>query len=200
MIDVIAKEVTNIMQASVDEKQFFHLLRCALAGTHDGESPLHQQLLVGAGSGGILQAAQKETPGADFYWLRTLTPFVYLQQLDVGAGDDDETHEEDDGLKLLGKLSQCKSMQEANDISQEILLYKIAKGISIPVEDINTANPVYTYGVDSLVAVELRNWLSMEVKSDLSIFDLTSNAPITEVSKKIAQRSQLVPKTVKASD
>lgn len=56
---------------------------------------------------------------------------------------------------------------------------------------------IHAYGVDSLVAVELRNWLSMELKTELTIFDLTGSEPISEVSKKIAGRSKLVPATTK---
>ena len=62
----------------------------------------------------------------------------------------------------------------------------------IPATDIDTSKPVYSYGVDSLVAVELRNWIALELKSEISIFDLTSSAPITDVCKKIAGRSLIV--------
>lgn len=147
-----------------------------------------------------MQVSQKENPGADFYWLRTLPQFAYLQQLDVREGGATENDNENTESKLISQLSMCNSMHEANEVAQDVLLSKIAKVISVPIADINTANPVYTYGVDSLVAVELRNWLAMGIKSDLSIFDLTSNAPISEVSKKIASRSQLVPTEVKVQD
>lgn len=91
-------------------------------------------------------------------------------------------------------------MDEAHEAAQDILLTKIANIISLPVADINTAKPLYTYGVDSLVAVELRNWLATEIKTELSIFDLTGSAPICDVSRKIADRSHLVTAEVKASN
>ncbi|KAH8696648.1 hypothetical protein BGW36DRAFT_428643 [Talaromyces proteolyticus] len=196
----IGARLSPFRLASVDEQQFFHLLRCALASTSDGQNTLSKQLLVGAGSGGIMQDAQKTTPDADFYWLRTLSQFSYLRQMDVKETDSSDTEDKDDENRLIHQLRTCKSMDEANDIAQDVLLVRISKVITVPVADINTSKPVYTYGVDSLVAVELRNWLSMQVKSDLSIFDLTSSAPISEVSKKIACRSQLVPTAVKAQD
>ncbi|UNI20497.1 Type I Iterative PKS [Purpureocillium takamizusanense] len=183
----------------VDEQRFIHTLRCALDGTADGVNSLAPQLLVGAGSGGVQQASRKSDPSAGFYWLRSLPHFAYLRQVDVkdtdDAGDNDDEVGESRDIRLL-KL--CKSMDEAIEAVQKILVAKIARIISIPVADINTTKPVYTYGVDSLVAVELRNWLSMELRSDLSIFDLTSSAPISDVSRKIAGRSQLVPAVVKS--
>lgn len=176
-----------------------HALRCALDGTADGAKALAPQLLVGAGSGGIQQASQKTDPSADFYWLRSLAHFAYLRQVDVketGAGDDDEVGESKD----IGQFRLCRSMDEATEAAERILVAKIAKTLSVPVADIDTAKSVYTYGVDSLVAVELRNWLSMELSSDLSIFDLTSSAPITDVSRKIAGRSQLIPASIRSQE
>lgn len=147
-----------------------------------------------------MQASQKTTSEADFYWLRTLPQFAYLRQMDIRDAEVDESEEEGDEKKLISQLKLSKSVDEANQMVQDLLLARISKVITLPVADINTAKPVYTYGVDSLVAVELRNWLSIALKSDLSIFDLISSAPISEVSKKIASRSQLVPRTVKINE
>ncbi|KAI1273287.1 hypothetical protein F5Y07DRAFT_391401 [Xylaria sp. FL0933] len=169
---------------------------CAMAGTADGKTPFPTQVIVGAGSGGAVQAAEASSiGGGDYYWLRTLPQFAYLQRLDVQETSVNEERHSNDGA--IEKLSHATSMDAAAEIVQDILLAKVAKVIMVPVTDIDTSKPVYTYGVDSLVAVELRNWLAMELKSDISIFDLTSSAPITEVCKKIASRSHLVPTEAK---
>ncbi|KAI0803650.1 hypothetical protein GGR55DRAFT_691660 [Xylaria sp. FL0064] len=169
---------------------------CAMAGTADGKTPFPTQVIVGAGSGGAVQAAEASSiSGGDYYWLRTLPQFAYLQRLDVQETSADEERHSSDGA--IEKLSHATSMDAAAEIVQDILLAKVTKVIVVPVTDIDTSKPVYTYGVDSLVAVELRNWLAMELKSDVSIFDLTSSAPITEVCKKIASRSHLVPTEAK---
>jgi acyl carrier protein len=177
-----------------------HVLRCALAGTVDGNEPLAPQMLVGAGSGGIQQIIQRTDASADFYWLRSLAPFAYLRQMDVKSEDSAGADGRNEESKILDQLKLCKSMDEAIEAAQNLLLARIAKHISIPVVDISTDKPIHTYGVDSLVAVELRNWLSMELKCELSIFDLTNSAPISDVSKKIASRSQLVPAAAKTQD
>ena len=148
------------------------------------------QLLVGAGSGGIVQASQAAGIDSDFYWLRTLSHFAYLQRMDVQAASTTEEQSSSDGL--IAQLSRSASMDEATEIVQAIPLAKVANIIMTAVTDIDASKPIYTYGVDSLVAVELRNWVALELKSDISIFDLTSNTPITEVCKKIAGRSQIV--------
>ncbi|KAI0879040.1 hypothetical protein GGS24DRAFT_486779 [Hypoxylon argillaceum] len=169
---------------------------CAIAGTADGKTPFPTQLVVGAGSGGAIQASQEDaTGGGDYYWFRTLPHFAYLQRVDVQETSANEDKPSSDGS--IDRLSHATSLDAASEIVQEILLAKVTKIIMVPASDIDTSKPVYTYGVDSLVAVELRNWLALELKSDISIFDLTSSAPITEVCKKIATRSQLVPAELK---
>ncbi|XP_044716041.1 polyketide synthase dehydratase domain-containing protein [Hirsutella rhossiliensis] len=174
--------------------KFFHLLQCALASTGDGKNSLPRQLLVGACSGGIMQAAQKTNPDAHFSWLQTFASFAYLRELDVQDEAATDVGDKAEGQKLLDQLRRSKSIDEAIDTVQQILLARISKIVSVAVTDINTTKPVHTYGVDSLVAVELRNWLAKELKSDMSIFDLTSNAPISDVCRKIAGRSQLIVK------
>jgi phosphopantetheine binding protein len=173
-------------QTSVDTNQFLHILGSALAGSAGGEHPLPPQLLVGAGSGQVSRAAGID---GDYYWLRTLSHFAYLQQMDVQASTTEEQSSSDG---LIAQLSRSTSMDEATDIVQTILLTKVGEIIMTAVTDIDASKPIYTYGVDSLVAVELRNWLALELKSDISIFDLTSGTPITEVCKKIAGKSQIV--------
>jgi hypothetical protein len=62
----------------------------------------------------------------------------------------------------------------------------------IELEDLDSSKPANAYGVDSLVAVEVRAWVFKEVKSDVSVFDILSNAPLTTLAKMIAEKSNLL--------
>ena len=70
---------------------------------------------------------------------------------------------------------------------------RLAKSMAMAIEDLDPSKPVNSYGVDSLVAVELRNWILHEIKADLSISDILSNIPLTALASKIASKSSLVP-------
>lgn len=48
------------------------------------------------------------------------------------------------------------------------------------------------YGVDWLVAVELRNWLSSSVKAKVSVFEILQSASITESAAPVAGKSAYV--------
>jgi hypothetical protein len=64
------------------------------------------------------------------------------------------------------------------------------------IDDIEPTKPVSNYGVDSLLAVELRSWINAEIEADVSVFDLLSNTPITSLAKKITTTSKAVPKEI----
>lgn len=148
-----------------------------------------------------MQASQESNPETNLYWLSRLAPFAYLRRLDVQTAQATAGHNhKDETKKMISSLERSKSMNEAIQICQPILLERMAKIISISAASVNVSKPVYMYGVDSLVAVELRNWLATELKCDLSIFDLTSDAPISEVCRKMASKSQLVSADVRSCE
>lgn len=61
----------------------------------------------------------------------------------------------------------------------------------IPTENIDTSKPLYEYGVDSLLALELRNWFSMELRADVAVFDIMGSANFEALCTLVMQRSAL---------
>jgi len=163
-------------------------------GSSLATSRMPNQLLLGGGSGGSQEASHAAGIEGDYYWLRTLSHFAYMQLMDVSTSSSSGPGANSKGNNnaLLTQLRGSPNIDAATDTVTQILLAKIAKSIMTSASDIDTSKPVYAYGVDSLVAVELRNWVGMELQSDINIFDLTSSAPITDVCRKIANRSAIV--------
>lgn len=54
-----------------------------------------------------------------------------------------------------------------------------------------TANPLDT--VDSFKAVEIRNYVFRELKSELSVFEILSPKSLAQITALVASKSQLVP-------
>jgi aryl carrier-like protein len=46
------------------------------------------------------------------------------------------------------------------------------------------------YGLDSLVAVELRNWFAKNVQADVAIFDILGGSTIKALGATVASKSQ----------
>lgn len=67
---------------------------------------------------------------------------------------------------------------------------KLSKSLAIPSSDINSAKPNYSFGVDSLVAVELRYWFSKEVKIDVRVMNIMSNDTMADLCYTVAGRNR----------
>ena len=94
--------------------------------------------------------------------------------------------------QLRNSLRQAKTLENASELICAAMVDKIASRAGVGVEHINIANPVSDYGIDSLVAVEIRNWISKEMGSTIPILELLANSPLSQLATKIAQRSSLV--------
>lgn len=49
---------------------------------------------------------------------------------------------------------------------------KLGRLLALKVEDIHDEDAITDYGVDSLVAVELRNWIQKEVGPNVAVFEI----------------------------
>ncbi|KAK5659465.1 hypothetical protein OQA88_666 [Cercophora sp. LCS_1] len=68
---------------------------------------------------------------------------------------------------------------------------RLAAIFNVPVESVDLGIAVAAHGVDSLVAIELRNWLASAAKAKLSIFDILQSASLRELAELVVGRSTL---------
>lgn len=106
----------------------------------------------------------------------------------------DSSHVESAGSasQLPKSLRRAKTIEDASELICTALVEKIASRAGVGVEHINIGNPISDYGIDSLVAVEIRNWISKEMGSTIPILELLANSPLSQLAVKIAQRSRIV--------
>lgn len=100
-----------------------------------------------------------------------------------GDSDADRTQEE---------LRASQSLDEATNVVCTALCAKLAGRLGTDPSNINTAKGLSEYGVDSLVAVELRTWIAKEMASTIPILELLASSSLLQLSTKIASRSTLV--------
>jgi hypothetical protein len=96
---------------------------------------------------------------------------------------------------LSSRLSEAGSKDDitaAASIISEALVAKIADILRIPASEIDPHRPLYLYGVDSLVAQEVRNWITREIKANMALLDILAAVPIEVFAAQIAQKSKLV--------
>ncbi|KAF4629252.1 hypothetical protein G7Y89_g8896 [Cudoniella acicularis] len=86
-------------------------------------------------------------------------------------------------------LAGAESLASAGEMIAQMLLQKLSRAFSISEEQMDISDSLHLHGVDSLVAVELRNWFGKEFGADVAIFDLLRGANFSTVGMTVAAKS-----------
>lgn len=89
-------------------------------------------------------------------------------------------------------LRAATSWGEAEDVVREAICKHLADLLAIGVDDVDAGKPVHAYGVDSLVAVELRNWFLRSIGADVPVLELLGNATIAGLAGEVVRKSAFV--------
>ena len=149
------------------------------------------QIITGFATGGLVASKGWEMP----YYLED-PKMSHIVRVDANG----VTSESEAGGGLQAQLSAITSASAGADLVASVLAAKLAKLMMVAAEDIDTGKPISTYGVDSLTAVEIRAWSFRELQSDISIFDIMSNIPISTLARTMVSKSKFVPKDVIEAD
>ena len=195
MLDVGFVAQSKSIQDSMNAKGFFMgvtelELHALLARYCDPACPLlsptQSQVVTGIEVPATLRAKQIEEP----YWMRKPL-FRMLYQFGLGA-DADVTAADNLLPANFQPLVRGRDFADRDCRFGHVdaITRKLARTLGTAVEDIDTARPMHYYGVDSLVAVELRNWFVRDMGADLAIFDILGGASISALSLVVASRTK----------
>ncbi|KAL2129840.1 hypothetical protein VTI74DRAFT_7252 [Chaetomium olivicolor] len=84
----------------------------------------------------------------------------------------------------------AKSDEEAATIAAQGIVQKLSEVLTITVEDLDVARNITSYGLDSLTAIELRNWIAKELRANLQILELLSSGTINDLAALIVQKTR----------
>ncbi|KAI0412699.1 KR domain-containing protein [Xylaria grammica] len=77
------------------------------------------------------------------------------------------------------------------DVVTRVLAARLARASGIAADDIDQGKQLSDYGVDSLMAVELRNWIAKDFGANIAVFDITSGASIDMISHLVVRNSDI---------
>ncbi|KAF2792074.1 hypothetical protein K505DRAFT_376303 [Melanomma pulvis-pyrius CBS 109.77] len=66
---------------------------------------------------------------------------------------------------------------------------RLSETLSIALDEIDATRPLHTYGVESLVAIEIRSWFRQVLNKDVPIFDILGNGSIEVLAAKVVNGS-----------
>lgn len=107
------------------------------------------------------------------------------------------------GIPISQLLKQAPSPEDTRKIIYDNLVAKFCSMLLIPLEDVGPRKPVVAYGLDSLVAVEIRNWMARELGAKMQLLDILNGSSLDAVADMLVKKSDFVnpkmvgPETVK---
>lgn len=95
-------------------------------------------------------------------------------------------------ISFSAALKAAQSLEEAQDVVCKGLLNKLPSILSLDVEDMDVTRSLSNYALDSLVAIEVRNFITREFEANLQVLELLSSGSIETLAKAICVKSKLV--------
>lgn len=179
----IRAQSADMAQVEVEELLALFDIYCNPA--HPLLRPDDSQVLVGVVTPGHCLSQGVEPP--DFMRHPLFSGFSQTGGARISASDSD-------GVDSATLFRQAKNHEDRATVVIQALAVKLGRALSMDSDDVNSSKPLFEYGVDSLVAVELRNWISKEFGADIAVFDIMGGSTIIGIADLVAQRTELFEK------
>lgn len=88
-------------------------------------------------------------------------------------------------------FQSCNTAEGRTLVVVEALTKKLARALSMKAEDVDIDQPLHAFGVDSLVAVELRNWMAKDFAADVPVFEITGGRTVAAIGELVTRTSQI---------
>ncbi|KAK2009421.1 KR domain-containing protein, partial [Colletotrichum eremochloae] len=195
-VGVIAEGTSNFMASwekvlGIREPAFHALMKSVINGQQEGarSEVCPAQVVVGLGTGEILARNHLKKPA--YFDDPRFGPLAHASTLSnraLGAGDGSP-------VSLSSKLTAASADKDpagASSIVKDALVKKVAEILRIPPSEVDASRPMYRYGVDSLVALEVRNWISKEMKANMPLLEILAATPMETFAVQIAKKSKFL--------
>lgn len=90
---------------------------------------------------------------------------------------------------LAAKLAEAGAPENAAKLIEEAIAAKLALIFMVPADEIDLTQPPAKCGIDSLVAVELRNMLVLQAGAEVSIFSIMQSASLAALTLQVVDKS-----------
>lgn len=120
------------------------------------------------------------------------TPLFAQLRSAGGAGAGGASAEDEGGVSVANALKFAEGLDAAAELVRDALVRRLSRTMTIPVDEIDVGKPIHAYGVDSLVAMEFRNYIGSDCGCEIAVLDIMGNKSIEVLSRDIAKGSRFV--------
>ena len=145
-------------------------------------------LLIDGNSQVLIGLGKSKEPGLDGISISDQPIFGHLRQYEE-VHKPGATNEEAQDFR--GLFLASTSLVESRAIVTEALIKKLSKSFPTLETIFDARKPLHSYGVDSLLALELRNWLAREFSANIPIFEILGGSTFLSVGLIVSERSEV---------
>ena len=192
---VAEKDLTSTLRGQgfegVSKAQFLALMdyvcdpACPIA-----RDPNRCQLIAGLASAETIPPSTFQ----NFYWTAKpmLRPLLRLNSFcsQSSSAGDALTSEQQAGFSEQF-VAAAADAHAAQEVALAALVDRLAKLLAVSPKDIDTRRPVSSMGIDSLVALEVRYWVSKELQAEISAFDVLNAEGLERLAAMVIERSKI---------
>jgi acyl carrier protein len=169
----------------IETKEFLEILDHYCDPALPSLDDTHSQLVIGARTAEDYKARGEEPVPA------TLRPlfagFNNSRHQDAGRAQTDITEEADPSLLF----QQAGSAEERSAVVTVALGAKVARALGVTADNVDPEKTLPDYGIDSLMAVELRSWMRKVFAADMTVFDMMGGKSIKTVGEVVVGKAAL---------
>ena len=151
------------------------------------------QLLVGAVT--PFDILESGGPHASFESLPLLSGFAVAAataSAHHAATTQQQGRQRDDDEQPARTFRQAAGDEARAGIAVGALVDRVARALDIAAIDVDSQRPLSDYGVDSLMAVELRNWIRRDFRAAVAVFEIMdSGMSIVAVGNLVVERTEV---------
>ena len=173
LMDVIRKDFGSV---PISEREILALVMTAIEGRVSGPE--------------IYTGFALEQSSSPPYWVSDAN-LSHIRRT-IGQDSHHESISDPAVVSLSQLLKNAGSTEVARQLMVEGLVQKLCALLVVQPQDIDARKPVAAQGLDSLVAVELRNWIVREMEVSINLVELMTASSLGALAKLVGQRSRLV--------
>ncbi|KAH8695168.1 putative polyketide synthase [Talaromyces proteolyticus] len=184
--DLLNRVLTYGTLERITRRKFYSILDYYCNPNLPVLTPAESQVAIGLGTGG-----GQGLDSIDFSRQPMLQPLMLAGERKAAAVF---------GAKNIGMNATFKeefaasaSLDKAAEVVSQAIVQKLAKSLVVmqDASSVDYHKPLQMYGVDSLLAIELRNWIVKEMKADIAVFETQGASTLSTLSMLVAGRSAI---------
>ena len=171
--------------ASVDTSEIHAVLAAAIR--NELKDTCNNHCLFG------LHAMEKTPPAELPFWAHDPKMSHFLRHSILAETETSQLHQTVTEVSPASAVRHASDRAEAEASIVRALMQRMASTLMRSVDEMDAFAPISAYGLDSLVTIEIRNWITRELETSFQILDILTSDSIHALAQKILNRTTRIP-------